>query len=67
MIMSEGQGSMQSRLDWALEPIAEMSAAEFHVWQALLEERAERRSVALLRPGHELAVVDCVARRARGR
>lgn len=40
MIMSEGQGSMQSRLDWALEPIAEMSAAEFHVWQALLEERS---------------------------
>lgn len=40
MIMSKGQGSMQSRLDWALEPIAEMSAAEFHVWQALLEERS---------------------------
>ncbi|EIK54895.1 methyltransferase PilK [Stutzerimonas stutzeri TS44] len=31
---------MQSRLDWALEPLAEMSAAEFHAWQALLEERS---------------------------
>ncbi|MDO8332825.1 MAG: CheR family methyltransferase [Pseudomonas sp.] len=24
---------------WALKPVIEMSAAEFHVWQALLEER----------------------------
>ncbi|MDO8696416.1 MAG: protein-glutamate O-methyltransferase CheR, partial [Pseudomonas sp.] len=24
---------------WALKPVIEMSAAEFQVWQALLEER----------------------------
>ncbi len=39
MIMSEGQG-MQPRFDWALEPLADMSPAEFHDWQALLEERS---------------------------
>ncbi|MCW3147456.1 protein-glutamate O-methyltransferase CheR [Stutzerimonas stutzeri] len=31
---------MQPRLDWALEPLAEMSPSEFHDWQALLEERS---------------------------
>jgi len=39
MITSEGQG-MQPRLDWALEPLADMSPAEFHDWQTLLEERS---------------------------
>ncbi len=39
MIMREGQG-MQPRFDWALEPLADMSPAEFHDWQALLEERS---------------------------
>jgi len=39
MIMSEGQG-MQPRFDWALEPLADMSPAEFHDWQTLLEERS---------------------------
>jgi len=39
MITSEGQG-MQPRFDWALEPLADMSPAEFHDWQALLEERS---------------------------
>ncbi|EWC42166.1 methyltransferase [Stutzerimonas stutzeri KOS6] len=39
MITSEGQG-MQPRFDWALEPLAEMSPAEFNAWQALLEERS---------------------------
>jgi type IV pilus assembly protein PilK len=37
--MSEGQG-MQPRFDWALEPLADMSPAEFHDWQTLLEERS---------------------------
>lgn len=31
---------MQPRFDWALEPLADMSPAEFHDWQALLEERS---------------------------
>lgn len=31
---------MQSSGDWALEPLAEMSPAEFHDWQVLLEERS---------------------------
>lgn len=31
---------MQPRLDWALEPLADMSPAEFHDWQTLLEERS---------------------------
>ena len=39
MTMSEGRG-MQPRFDWALEPLADMSAAEFHDWQTLLEERS---------------------------
>jgi len=39
MITSEGQG-MQPRFDWVLEPLADMSPAEFHDWQALLEERS---------------------------
>jgi type IV pilus assembly protein PilK len=30
---------MQPDSVWALKPIVEMSAAEFHTWQALLEER----------------------------
>ncbi len=31
---------MQPRFDWVLEPLADMSPAEFHDWQALLEERS---------------------------
>ncbi len=31
---------MQPRFDWALEPLADMSPAEFHDWQTLLEERS---------------------------
>lgn len=31
---------MQPWLDWALEPLADMSPAEFHDWQTLLEERS---------------------------
>jgi type IV pilus assembly protein PilK len=38
MAMSEGS-AMQPDGVWALKPVIEMSAAEFHVWQALLEER----------------------------
>jgi type IV pilus assembly protein PilK len=38
MAMSEGS-AMQPGEVWALKPVLEMSAAEFHVWQALLEER----------------------------
>lgn len=37
--MSKGQG-MQPSADWALKPLADMSPAEFHEWQALLEERS---------------------------
>jgi type IV pilus assembly protein PilK len=36
--MSEGRG-MQPSGTWALKPLDEMSSAEFHDWQALLEER----------------------------
>src|SRR3990167_1580904 len=38
MAMSEGS-PMQPGGVWALKPVIEMSAAEFQVWQALLEER----------------------------
>lgn len=31
---------MQPSADWALKPLADMSPAEFHEWQALLEERS---------------------------
>lgn len=31
---------MQPRFDWALEPLADMSPAELHDWQTLLEERS---------------------------
>jgi type IV pilus assembly protein PilK len=31
---------MQPSVDWSLRPLAEMSAAEFNDWQALLEERS---------------------------
>lgn len=37
--MSKGQG-MQPSADWALKPLADMSPAEFHEWQTLLEERS---------------------------
>tara|TARA_R100001244_G_scaffold9574_5_gene11671 strand:+ start:8658 stop:9539 length:882 start_codon:yes stop_codon:yes gene_type:complete len=37
MAMSEGH-TMQSGV-WALQPLVDMSAAEFRAWQALLEER----------------------------
>ena len=30
---------MQPSSVWALKPLADMSAAEFHAWQTLLEER----------------------------
>ncbi|SDW38695.1 type IV pilus assembly protein PilK [Pseudomonas kuykendallii] len=36
--MSEGQGMQPSGV-WALKPLAEMSAAEFHDWRTLLETR----------------------------
>ncbi|MCQ4306861.1 protein-glutamate O-methyltransferase CheR [Pseudomonas stutzeri] len=31
---------MQPSVDWSLRPLADMSSAEFHDWQALLEERS---------------------------
>ena len=31
---------MQPSVDWSLRPLAEMSSAEFHDWQTLLEERS---------------------------
>lgn len=31
---------MQPSVDWSLRPLADMSPAEFHDWQALLEERS---------------------------
>ncbi len=37
--MDKGQG-MQPGVDWSLRPLADMSAAEFNDWQALLEERS---------------------------
>jgi type IV pilus assembly protein PilK len=37
--MSKGQ-DMQPSVDWSLRPLADMSSAEFHDWQALLEERS---------------------------
>lgn len=37
--MSKGQ-DMQPSVDWSLRPLAEMSSAEFHDWQTLLEERS---------------------------
>ncbi len=37
--MDKGQG-MQPGVDWSLRPLADMSAAEFDDWQALLEERS---------------------------
>lgn len=37
--MSKGQ-DMQPGVEWALRPLADMSAAEFRDWQALLEERS---------------------------
>jgi type IV pilus assembly protein PilK len=36
--MSEGHGMQPSGV-WALKPVADMSQAEFHNWQGLLEER----------------------------
>jgi type IV pilus assembly protein PilK len=38
MVMSESS-PMQLEGVWALKPVIEMSAVEFHAWQALLEER----------------------------
>ncbi len=35
----KGQG-MQPSVDWSLRPLADMSSAEFHDWQALLEQRS---------------------------
>lgn len=38
--MNEGEGhGMQPSGVWALKPLADMSAAEFHDWRALLEDR----------------------------
>jgi len=49
--MSEGHGMQPSGV-WALKPLADMSEAEFHDWQTLLEERtgvviSERRRAFL--------------------